>query len=611
MSDDDSSQDNDGSSRSKNSDINSSDDESMTREHSSEDKKERKQRRTASSRASIWHSNGHRRTFSAAALAKAAPVERRSKALKSPPPGAQKKKSTGLQDDPIVLSDDEDISANVQIVYAEIPPNTVSSPSLVTPSKRKPVAMMVDGERRVSSESSSTQSSVVSSVGLETPPAAHDPNHRNYQHLRKSQTNTSTAVRRLHYDAGEVETSSAGPATARGRTDSDEDVSSDEQSSSSSSDDSSDYSDDDSVDSQAEADQFYCSPPPANPYSNFSLKDFQNLWRLCEKNIGEKTEDIENGRLIRQANSRMVSQDTRSQSKAQYGRILPKATHKLLEEILQVQKTDVFVDVGHGIGNAVLQAAYTMGCESKGIEVVGDRNSIARVFQKELAQLGRSRHEIFDDPRRNQVGSVELRHGRLELPKFRDFITNPGRVTKAFVNNFDGVFAERSAKLGQKYLLDHFIAGLFALMEPGSVMVTLHPLALGHSLNSANELRRRHGMEESDFASFFQSETVTLGEAKDVVSWSHGGSNRKPIQVYVYRRIHQPNNGAAVFLCNNPQCEKAHSVEPQTAVGVVDINGEGDRVVISECTCGIAARPLRQRRRRPDEEEQWPYVRFS
>uniref|UniRef100_A0A7S3L1R3 Histone-lysine N-methyltransferase, H3 lysine-79 specific n=1 Tax=Amphora coffeiformis TaxID=265554 RepID=A0A7S3L1R3_9STRA len=358
-----------------------------------------------------------------------------------------------------------------------------------------------------------------------------------------------------------------------------------------------DSSDEESVDSEQQAREFFYSPSDHDPKSMFTIGEFKHLWRLCEKNLGEKTEDIENGRLIRQANTRMAAGDSKAQCKAQYGRILPNATHKLLKEILQVDKDDVFVDVGHGIGNAVLQAAYTVGCESRGIEVVGDRNFIALRFKTELDELRRIRHELLDDRRGDNVGVVELKHGRLELPEYEEFIICRGRRTKAFVNNFDGVFAERSAKPGQNYHLDHFIAGLFAKMSPGSIMVTLHPLTLGHSLESAKDLRSRHGLEESDLASFFHSRTVTLGEAKDVVSWSAGGSNRKPIQVWVYTRLEQPGTeGTAVFLCNNPKCERAINNEPQPAVGIVDADGE-KRCVIAECPCGNSARPLRSRRR--------------
>ena len=40
----------------------------------------------------------------------------------------------------------------------------------------------------------------------------------------------------------------------------------------------------------------------------------------------------------------------------------------ILEKVLKVDKTQVFLDIGHGLGSTCLQAAYTIGCEARGIE---------------------------------------------------------------------------------------------------------------------------------------------------------------------------------------------------------------------------------------------------
>ena len=52
--------------------------------------------------------------------------------------------------------------------------------------------------------------------------------------------------------------------------------------------------------------------------------------------------------------------------------------------MLQLNENDVFVDFGHGIGNTCLQAAYTVGCEARGIEVVLDRHRIAELFRDDM-----------------------------------------------------------------------------------------------------------------------------------------------------------------------------------------------------------------------------------
>jgi precorrin-6B methylase 2 len=40
----------------------------------------------------------------------------------------------------------------------------------------------------------------------------------------------------------------------------------------------------------------------------------------------------------------------------------------LLTTVLRLERHEVFLDVGHGAGNTCLQAAYTIGCEARGIE---------------------------------------------------------------------------------------------------------------------------------------------------------------------------------------------------------------------------------------------------
>lgn len=42
----------------------------------------------------------------------------------------------------------------------------------------------------------------------------------------------------------------------------------------------------------------------------------------------------------------------------------------------------MFVDLGHGIGNTVLQAALTVGCDARGIEIVPERCRVAEQFHK-------------------------------------------------------------------------------------------------------------------------------------------------------------------------------------------------------------------------------------
>jgi len=257
---------------------------------------------------------------------------------------------------------------------------------------------------------------------------------------------------------------------------------------------------------------------------------------------------------------------------------------RLIDEILGVTKDDVFLDIGHGIGNACMHAAFTVGCEARGIEVVYSRNFIATAFRDNLvdqhSRLGSSRI----------AGEVKLRHGRLEDELHRDFLTKG--VTKAIVNNFNGVFAERSVKIKSFWFLDDYCAGLFGRMAPGACMVTLHPLSLGLSIDEANAARRKHKLPESPNASFFRVEKIVLGKACDTVKWNQKSGNEKLIYVYKYTRLEQESNeDESVFLCGNPVCILAQHSIP---IPATTINDDG-RCVINRCECGLAAKMLRQR----------------
>lgn len=72
------------------------------------------------------------------------------------------------------------------------------------------------------------------------------------------------------------------------------------------------------------------------------------------------------------------------------------ASKQRIFQIMNLQPTDIFIDLGHGIGNATLQAAYTRGCESRGIEMLQDRCFIADRFKERLAEIKHLLHEERD-----------------------------------------------------------------------------------------------------------------------------------------------------------------------------------------------------------------------
>lgn len=49
-----------------------------------------------------------------------------------------------------------------------------------------------------------------------------------------------------------------------------------------------------------------------------------------------------------------------------------------------LKKHQTFADLGHGVGNACLQASYTVGCKSKGIELIDARYFVSEAFHRAM-----------------------------------------------------------------------------------------------------------------------------------------------------------------------------------------------------------------------------------
>ena len=337
----------------------------------------------------------------------------------------------------------------------------------------------------------------------------------------------------------------------------------------------------------------------------YTLEEFEELCNLFEEDTQAEIQCIEQTDSIRSANRNLKDHDTQSQKSAQYGRILFGPTDKLLKEILEVKPDEIFIDIGHGIGNTPCQAAYTIGCESRGIELVQDRYDISIACMSSLELARQKLHEQRDD-HIAPVGEIKLVKGRLEDPQHREFLTAPGKIVKAFANNFNGVFSDRSAKLKAQFVLDDYIAGLFASFAPGSKLVTLHPLNLGASLSEANKARENHGFRTDSKASFFELETREIGKQNQVASWSANGSCEKMVTVYVYTRVAQGTfNEEPQFYCTNRNCTNAKRGVLMNALVKKNLEtGEGDRtelryVVSTDCRlCNHGTHTTGRRNRR-------------
>jgi hypothetical protein len=213
---------------------------------------------------------------------------------------------------------------------------------------------------------------------------------------------------------------------------------------------------------------------------------------------------------------------------------------------------------------------------------------------------------------KNSVGTIRLRHGRLEDPAHREFLSG---CDLAIVNNAHGVMAERArmAKHGD-FLIDDYVAAIFAAMKPGGVMFTFYAIdaRLGLSRSEAKAVRKTHNLTTDELElSFYDSEEFILNaNGESMVSW---GSASNVQTIYKYTRLDQKTiDEKAMFLCCNPFCEKAVTNEPLHATRIlprteekrklpdgqtVTVIEEG-KMVINTCSCGGIMQHTRRSRSR-------------
>jgi hypothetical protein len=130
--------------------------------------------------------------------------------------------------------------------------------------------------------------------------------------------------------------------------------------------------------------------------------------------------------------------------------------------------------------------------------------------------------------------------------------------------------------------MDPFIAGLFASLAEGSVMVTLAELRLGLTQREANEWRAANGLKPSANASFFEVTKVKIGEAGQL--FASTSCETAPAYAFVYKRVRQQSNlRGAVTLCRNLDCHHLRNGDPIAATSI----NSGCRVVVGTCECGV------------------------
>jgi hypothetical protein len=304
-----------------------------------------------------------------------------------------------------------------------------------------------------------------------------------------------------------------------------------------------------------------------------------------------KLQEIERGRQVR---------DWEKSQEAHYGRMMPDAINRVFE-FMELSQNDVFFDIGSGIGTLLLQAAYTIGCHSIGLELLEGRHAAAL----KLRDFVKTRVKTWYGKEARQV-SVDFVKADVKTPEgakeFSDAIhivnmTEDGAF-KAFLNNFEGVLGDRSPCAVDGTSLEHYVAGQFASWPVGSQLVTISPLfCLGTPLERAKEELKRLGLMskgDASHASFFSVDEMTVGPQNEVASWSYEGGCVKDVVAYKYTRIEQAGVEWSAFRCLNRMCPVARSGEAISALKLDD----NSLPLINTCSCGYQPRPRREARHR-------------
>ncbi|KAH7881463.1 S-adenosyl-L-methionine-dependent methyltransferase [Lentinula edodes] len=145
-----------------------------------------------------------------------------------------------------------------------------------------------------------------------------------------------------------------------------------------------------------------------------------------------------------------------------YGEILPSLVHEILS-LTKLNQDSLFMDLGSGVGNVVIQSALQTGCKSYGIELVEGPAQVA----KEMAEQFKARCRMWGVA----CGEIELEEGdMLESPRVAELLPKADVV---LVDN--KVFEEK---------LNEALRPKFLDLKEGAIVISLKPFV--SSLNGLN-----------------------------------------------------------------------------------------------------------------------------
>ena len=149
-----------------------------------------------------------------------------------------------------------------------------------------------------------------------------------------------------------------------------------------------------------------------------------------------------------------------------YGELLPKFISLILKKDIKMKSNQVFIDLGSGVGNCVLQAALEVGCESWGCEMMENACELAELQEKEFT----ARCRLWG----LSVGAIHLERG--------DFMKN--QSIHKILQKADVVLVNNQAFTPQ---LNENLTNFFLDLKDGARVVSLKSFVPhGHKISHKN-----------------------------------------------------------------------------------------------------------------------------
>lgn len=156
-----------------------------------------------------------------------------------------------------------------------------------------------------------------------------------------------------------------------------------------------------------------------------------------------------------------------------YGELLPAFVSKILKKDTGLKSNQVFVDLGSGVGNVVLQAALEIGCESWGCEFMPNACKLADLQKKEFE----ARCRLWGLAK----GDIHLQKG--------DFLKN--EATRRALQKADVVLVNNQAFTSK---LNEDLTNLFLDLKDGAKVVSLKSFAPVGSQNQSRSAGAIHNI---------------------------------------------------------------------------------------------------------------------